>query len=160
MLISEIESKNVGFVYTTAAFQRACAQSRLHRIEVTHHQGYPPSRLHPIHVTQHQCKLSWRRVYQKVLIEDRKVSGFVDETVQSGRNPIHQHRPKRKNVDFWNLNEKRWFRLHNGCIPKSLRTIKGFPPSRLPIIKVTHQQVCPPIQVTQLQFKLGRRRVD
>ena len=100
MLISEIESKNQGFVDTTAAFHRACAQSRLPHIKVTPHQGYPPSRLPPIHVTQPQCKLSCRRVYQEVLIEDRKDSGFVDETVQSDGNPVHQQRPKRKNVDF------------------------------------------------------------
>ena len=100
MLISEIESKNQGFVDTTAAFHRACAQSRLPHIKVTPHQGYPPSRLPTIHVTQPQCKLSCRRVYQEVLIEDRKDSGFVDETVQSDGNPVHQQRPKRKNVDF------------------------------------------------------------
>ena len=47
MLISEIESKNVGFVDIAAAFQRACAQSMLPRIDVTHNQGYPPSRLPP-----------------------------------------------------------------------------------------------------------------
>ena len=60
MLISEIESKNQGFVDTTAAFHRACAQSRLPHIKVTPHQGYPPSRLPPIHAPQPQCKLSWR----------------------------------------------------------------------------------------------------
>ena len=74
MLNSGIESKNVGFVDIMAAFHRACAQSRLPHIKVTPHQGYPPSRLPPIHVTQPQCKLSCRRVYQEVLIEDRKVS--------------------------------------------------------------------------------------
>ena len=89
MLISEIESKNVGFVGIAAAFQRACAQSMLPTIKVA-----------PLHVTQPQCKLSCRRVYQEVLIEDRKDSGFVDETIQSDGNPVHQQRPKRKNVDF------------------------------------------------------------
>ena len=100
MLNSEIESKNACFVDIMAAFQRACAQSRLPHIKVIPHQGYPPSRLPPIHVTQPQCKLSCRRVYQEVRIEDRKDSGFVDETVQSDGNPVHQQRPKRKNVDF------------------------------------------------------------
>ena len=100
MLISEIKTKNVGFVDIMAAFQRVCAPSK-----VTHHRGYPSSRLPtikvaPLHVTQPQCKLSCRRVYQEVLIEDRKDSGFVDETVQSDGNPVHQQRPKRKNVDF------------------------------------------------------------
>ena len=100
MLISEIESKNQGFVDTTAAFHRACAQSRLPHIKVTPPSRLPTIKVAPLHVTQPQCKLSCRRVYQEVLIEDRKDSGFVDETVQSDGNPVHQQRPKRKNVDF------------------------------------------------------------
>ena len=123
-----------------------CIPKSLRTINATPHRCYTQSRLPtikvaPLHVTQPQCKLSCRRVYQGVLIEDRKVSWFVDETVQSGRNPIHQRRPKGKNVDFWNLNQKRWFRWHHCCIPTSLRTIKvtphrGYTPSRLPTIKV------------------------
>ena len=40
MLISEIKTKNVGFVDIMAAFQRVCAPSK-----VTPHRGYPLSRL-------------------------------------------------------------------------------------------------------------------
>ena len=47
MLNSEIEMKNMGFVDIMAALHRACAQSMLPRIDVTHNQGYPPSRLPP-----------------------------------------------------------------------------------------------------------------
>ena len=50
MLISEIESKNVGFVDIMAAFHRACAQSRLPHIKVT-----PTSRLPTIKVAPHTC---------------------------------------------------------------------------------------------------------
>ena len=144
MLISEIEIKNVGFVNIMHAFQRVCAPTMLPHIEVTPHQGYPPSRLPPIQVTQPQCKLSWRRVDQEVLIDDRNVSGFVDETAQSGRNLIHQQRPTRQNVDFWNWKQTRWFRWHHGCTPTMLRTIKGYPMSMLPTIKVAHHQRYPP----------------
>ena len=144
MMISEIESKHVSFVDITDAFQRVCAPSRLPHIEVTPHQGYPPSRLPPIQVTQLRCKLSRRKIDQEVFIYDKNVSGFVDETAQSGRNPIHQQRPKRTHVDFWDWKQQRGFRLHNGCIPKSLCTIKGFPTLRLPFIKATHHRGCSP----------------
>ena len=77
MLISEIESKNQGFVDTTAAFHRACAQSRLHHIKVTPHQGYPPSRLPPhtchpasvqIELTQPGCQAELQVVCRRVAV--------------------------------------------------------------------------------------------
>ena len=101
MLISEFESKNQGFVDITAAFQIACAQSRLPHIEVTPRQGYPPSRLppHTGHPASVQIELT-QSISGSPYRGQKGFGGFVDETVQSGRNPIHQHRPKRKNVDF------------------------------------------------------------
>ena len=48
MLISEIKTKNVGFVDIMAAFQRVCAPSK-----VTHHRGYPSSRLPTIKFAPH-----------------------------------------------------------------------------------------------------------
>ena len=142
MLISEIESKNVGFVDTIAAFQRACAQSRLPRINVT-----TPSRLPTIKVAPHTGHPA---SVQIELTQSRSGSPYRGQTgfwicgwVQSVRNPIHQQRPKRKTIDFWNWNEKHGFRWHHGCTPTMLRTIKGYPMSMLPTIKAANHQCYP-----------------
>ena len=125
MLISEIESKNHGFVDIMVALQRC----------------YTPSRLPPIQVTQPQCKLGWSRVYQEVLIEDRKVSVglWMRQSSQGETQFINTDLSekmliseiKTKNVGFVDIMAA----FQRVCAPSKVTHHRGYPSSRLPTIK-------------------------
>ena len=161
MLISEIESKNVGFVDIAAAFQRACAQSMLPRIDVTHNQGYPPSRLPPYMspslsanwAVAEYIRKSLKRTERILVLWMRQSSQMETQFINrdlSEKMLISEI--KMKNVGFVDIVAA----FQRVCAPSKVTPHRGYPSSRLPTIKFAPHPCHPAsVQIGYSQSRLG-----